>query len=226
MRTAHSGAAGRRDDGGGAGDAGDFGGTSPKPMFEYFARTDFPWDRVHLFWVDDRCVPPDHEQSNFRMAYDTWLGPARFPGRIFIGSPPSWLPRKPRGATPRTLAGSSSWRGELPRFEVIHLGMGPDAHTASLFPGEPKIDDLTSIAAAVWSEPAKQWRVTLLPGVLDAARHTAMLVAGADKIPALDAVMHARTIRRSIRRRWLRANRAGPCGSWIRPRLEGRCEKD
>ena len=78
--------------------------------------------------------------------------------------------------------------GELPRFEMIHLGMGPDAHTASLFPGSPLIKDRDHIATPVWSEPMKQWRVTLLPGVFATARHTAMLVAGSDKVLAMQAV--------------------------------------
>src|SRR6476620_11356964 len=67
--------------------------------------------------------------------------------------------------------------------------MGPDAHTASLFPGSPFIQDRDHIAAALWSESMKQWRVTLLPGVLEAARHTCMLVAGADKVRAMRDVL-------------------------------------
>jgi 6-phosphogluconolactonase len=80
--------------------------------------------------------------------------------------------------------------GEMPRFDVMHRGMGPDAHTASLFPGEPLIEDRSGIAAAVWVEKFKQWRITLLPGVLLAPRNTAMLVAGADKTAALRSVLH------------------------------------
>jgi 6-phosphogluconolactonase len=168
------------------------GGTSPKPMFAYFARTDFAWSRVHLFWVDERCVPPDHPQSNFKMARDAWLAPARFPAanihRIRAELPPQEAAQDYAADIRRYF---SLDEGELPNFEVVHLGMGSDAHTASLFPGEAKIDDRKHIAAAVWSEPAKQWRVTLLPGVLEAARHKALLVTGADKIKALDAVLHA-----------------------------------
>ena len=76
----------------------------------------------------------------------------------------------------------------MPRFDVVHRGMGPDAHTASLFPGEPLIDDREGIAAAVYVEKFHQWRVTLLPGALLAAKHTVFLVAGDDKAEAVRAV--------------------------------------
>jgi 6-phosphogluconolactonase len=159
-------------------------------MFEFFARTEFAWDRVHVFWVDERCVPPDHPQSNFKLAFDTWLGPAGVPApnlhRVPAEAPPEDAARR-YGEHLRAFFALAP--GQLPRFEVIHRGMGVDGHTASLFPGEPRIRDRQHIAAAVWAQTARQWRVTLLTGVLEAARHTAVLVTGADKIPALDAVL-------------------------------------
>jgi 6-phosphogluconolactonase len=168
------------------------GGSSPLPMFSYFARQEYSWSRVHLFWVDERGVPPDHTQSNFKLAHDAWLGPSRFPEanihRIRAELPAEEAARRYIEDV-RSFFGLAA--GALPCFEVIHLGMGDDAHTASLFPGEAKIGDRENIAAAVWSEAMKQWRITLLPGVLEAARHTAMLLAGADKVAALDAVRHA-----------------------------------
>ena len=166
------------------------GGSSPNTMFAFLARQEFAWERVHVFWVDERCVPPDHEQSNFKWAHDLWLGPARVPERnvhrIAGEVPPEEAARRYVDEI-RAFFGLAE--GELPRFEVVHLGMGPDAHTASLFPGSPLIGDRAHIAAAVWAESMKQWRVTLLPGVLEAARHTAMLVAGADKAAALAEVL-------------------------------------
>jgi 6-phosphogluconolactonase len=77
---------------------------------------------------------------------------------------------------------------ELPRFDVVQRGMGPDAHTASLFPAEPLIADREKIAAAVYVEKLSQWRITLLPGTLLAAQHTAVLVAGEVKAPAVRSI--------------------------------------
>ena len=79
--------------------------------------------------------------------------------------------------------------GEIPHFDIIHRGMGPDAHTASLFPGDPHIEDRDGIAAAVYVEKKQQWRVTLLPGPLMAAKHTIFLVTGEDKAPAVKSVI-------------------------------------
>jgi 6-phosphogluconolactonase len=166
------------------------GGSSPRSMFEMFARTRFRWDQVHLFWVDERAVPPTDSQSNFKLADDAWLEPARFPGSN-VHRIEAELPA-PTAAARYSVALTEFFKleaGQMPRFDAIHRGMGPDAHTASLFPGEPLIEDRSGLAAAVWVEKFKQWRVTLLPGVLEAARHTAMLVTGADKAQALSAVL-------------------------------------
>jgi 6-phosphogluconolactonase len=168
------------------------GGSSPRPMFEMFARTKFPWDQVHLFWVDERAVPPTDPQSNFKLADDVWLGPAQFP-RSNVHRIEAELGAQ--AAAERYTAALRKFfklaSGEMPRFDAIHRGMGPDAHTASLFPAEPLIEDRSGLAAAVWVEKLKQWRITLLPGVLEAARHTAMLVTGADKAQPLAAVLSA-----------------------------------
>jgi 6-phosphogluconolactonase len=80
-------------------------------------------------------------------------------------------------------------QGDLPRFDVVHRGMGPDAHSASLFPGDPLIEDRQGIAAATFAARFRQWRVTLLPGVLVAAKHTVFLVTGDDKKEALRSVV-------------------------------------
>ena len=167
------------------------GGSSPKPMFELFAKSGFPWEQVHIFWVDERCVPPTDPQSNFRMANETWLAPAKVPAGNIHRVPTELEPHEAARQYAQDL------RGFLPgsaAFDVIHRGMGPDAHTASLFPGEPLIADHEGIAAAVWVEKMHQWRVTLLPGVLEAACHTVVLATGADKAPALEPCCMVPTI--------------------------------
>jgi 6-phosphogluconolactonase len=167
------------------------GGSSPRLMFEIFAKTRFPWERVELFWVDERAVPPTDSQSNFKLANDAWLATAHFPSRNIHRI---HAELSPEAAAHRYADEIRSHfhlaEGAMPHFDVIHRGMGPDAHTASLFPGEPLIDDRSGLAAAVWVEKMGQWRITLLPGVLLAARHTVMMVTGADKADALRQVFN------------------------------------
>jgi 6-phosphogluconolactonase len=166
------------------------GGSSPRRMFEIFGRAQFDWSKVHVFWVDERVVPPTDPQSNYKLAFDTWLGPANFPPanvhRVQAELGPEEAARRYEEEIRRHFALKP---GELPRFDLIHRGMGPDGHTASLFPGEPLIADATGITAAVWAEKMKQWRVTLLKGVLESARNTVMLVTGPDKAAVLREVL-------------------------------------
>jgi 6-phosphogluconolactonase len=167
------------------------GGTSPKPMFEMFGRRAFAWDRVHLFWVDERVVPPTDSQSNYKLANDAWLIPAKFPAANVHRVITELAPEAAAERYSDEIRGCVRPNTPVPRFDVIHRGMGPDGHTASLFPGEPLIADRGGVAAAVWVEKMHQWRVTLLPGVLEAARHTVMLVTGADKAAMLKTVLTA-----------------------------------
>ena len=165
------------------------GGSTPKLMFQKMAATKFAWDKVHIFWVDERCVPPTDDASNFKLADDYLIHPAHIPLRNVHRvhgelSPSAAADRYAREV--RDFFGLDE--GEMPRFDVVHRGMGPDAHTASLFPGEPLIGDREGIAAAVYVEKFHSWRVTLLPGALLAAKHTVFVVAGDDKAEAVRAV--------------------------------------
>jgi 6-phosphogluconolactonase len=164
------------------------GGSSPKPMFEIFAASSFDWNRVQLFWVDERCVPITDSQSNFKLANDLWLAPAKFPEANIHRVQTERAPEEAAEIYSdelRLVFGEG-----IPKFDVIHRGMGPDAHTASLFPGEPLIDDRTGLTAAVYVEKLNSRRVTLLPAVLLAAKHTVMLVTGADKAQPLSDVLY------------------------------------
>jgi 6-phosphogluconolactonase len=167
------------------------GGTSPKAMLEHLAKAALDWKRIHLFWVDERAVPPTSPQSNFRMAEEALIIPTRLPHRN-VHRIPAEL--RPETAAKRYVDDIREYfglvQGEVPHFDVIHRGLGADAHTASLFPGEPLIDDREGIAAAVYVEKLGQYRITMLPAVMLAAKHTVMLVTGADKAGAVRAVFH------------------------------------
>jgi 6-phosphogluconolactonase len=164
------------------------GGTTPRLMFQRLAQTKLRWEGVHLFWVDERCVPPSDAASNYRMVEESLIRPLRLSARQVHRIQGEMAPP---AAAMRYVSEIRNFLGlgmdDLPSFDLVHRGMGGDAHTASLFPGDPAIDDHQGIAAAVYAPQFRQWRVTLLPGVLEAAKHT---VAGADKSEALRAVFH------------------------------------
>lgn len=167
------------------------GGKSPRLMFKVMAEAKLDWHKVHLFWVDERAVPPSDPQSNYLMAEESLITPAHIPRsnvhRVQAELSPDTAAQK-YGEDIQEFFGLKNL--ELPHFDVVHRGMGPDAHTASLFPGEPLIDDREQIAAAVYAEKMTQWRITLLPGVLLNASHTVMFVAGEDKAEAVRAVFN------------------------------------
>ena len=166
------------------------GGTSPKPMFDRLAASNLPWNRIHLFFVDERVVPPSDPASNFKMVNEHLILPARIPQpnvHRIAGELDPEAAAQHYAEQIRRFFGLR--QGEPPRFDLVHRGMGPDAHTASLFPGDPLIEDRQGIAAATFAPQFRQWRVTLLPGVLVAARHTVLLVTGEDKQEALRSVI-------------------------------------
>lgn len=166
------------------------GGSTPKLLFTEMAKASFDWSNVDIFWVDERCVPPTDDQSNYKLANETLLLPARIPTENIhriLGE------LSPEQAAQRYIhdikCAFTLQEGALPVFDVIHRGIGADAHTASLFPGEPLIANRDGIAAAVWVEKMKSHRVTLLPGVLLAARATVIQAAGSDKAEPIHNVL-------------------------------------
>jgi len=165
------------------------GGSTPKLLFQKLATAPFHWDKVFLFWVDERIVPPTDAASNFKLADDYLIRPARIPARNIHRIHGELSPQHAAERYVSEIAEFFALEpGQMPRFDVIHRGMGPDAHTASLFPGDPLIDDREGIAAPVFAEKFHQWRVTLLPGVLLAAKHNVFIVCGDDKAESVRAV--------------------------------------
>ncbi len=166
------------------------GGSTPKLMFEAMTAHEFPWKKLRLFFVDERPVGPGHADSNFTMADEALCQPLKLRDRQ-VHRIHGEL--EPDVAARRYSDELEEWfrlgEGDTPRFDVLHLGMGDDAHTASLFPGEPLIGDRSELVASVYASSKKTYRVSLLPKVLLNAGTTVFLATGADKAEALKAVL-------------------------------------
>jgi 6-phosphogluconolactonase len=166
------------------------GGSAPKSLFARLAALPFKWERVHIFWVDERSVPPTHSDSNYRLARELLLEPARIPEaqvhRIRGELDPQQAARDYAEEIRRFFRLDP---GIQPAFDVLHLGLGPDGHTASLFPGEPMLEDRTQIASARFVPRMNTWRITLMPGALLSARHLFFFTVGEDKAEVVQSVL-------------------------------------
>ena len=172
------------------------GGSTPRRTHELLSepplRDIVPWDQVHVFWGDERCVPPDHPDSNYRMAHETLL--SRVP------LPPRNVHRTPTEAGSAVTVAAHYERDvrghfeleveDFPRFDLILLGMGPDGHTASLFPGTSPLDETRRLVVPSSIEYMPHERVTFTFPVLNNARAVAFLVTGLDKAPKVAAALN------------------------------------
>jgi 6-phosphogluconolactonase len=160
------------------------GGSTPKRLFQLLAargRDALPYDRVELWWGDERCVPPDHADSNYRMARETLIEPL---GLQHVHR----IPAEQADAADVYERELVAALGTPPVFDYVMLGMGADGHTASLFPHSPGLAERARwvIANAI---DAKTTRITLTVPTILAARAIRFLVAGAEKADALHAVL-------------------------------------
>jgi 6-phosphogluconolactonase len=169
------------------------GGSTPKRLFQLLAsrgREFLPWDRVELWWSDERCVPPDHPDSNYGMANATLITPLKLDhSRIHRMEGE----RDPEHAAADYEALLIETLGTAPSVDLDFLGMGPDGHCASLHPGSPGLFETERwVIANHVDSPltnGKAVRITFTPPTLNAARHTRFLVAGADKAATLAKVI-------------------------------------
>ena len=172
------------------------GGSTPKSLFNLLAtnaRTTLPWDKMFFFWGDERPVPPTDPDSNYRMADGAMLSkiPVQ-PENIF----------RIQAENPDAAAAAESYEktlrkffkpepAQFPRFDLVLLGMGPDGHTASLFPGSAGLQEQSRLVIANWVEKFKTHRLSLTYPVLNAAARVVFLVSGTDKAPALHEVLES-----------------------------------
>jgi len=172
------------------------GGATPRATYMRLAvpplAERLPWDRTWVFFGDERCVPPDHAESNYHMAYETLLSKVPIPSeRVFRLRGEAEDPEAAATEYARTLAGAfATPRGGLPRFDLVLLGMGLDGHTASLFPGSPALKEVFRPVVAVHAAAAVlPQRLTLTFPPINAAARIIFLVSGAEKAKAVKAML-------------------------------------
>jgi len=177
------------------------GGSTPRALYSLVAgggdgsfRARIPWEGIHFFWGDERHVPPDHPDSNYRMAHETLLSRVPVPPsnvhRIHTENPDAAAAADLYEREVRDFFTSHRlMEGVFPRFDLVLLGMGSDGHTASLFPGTGVVHEKNRIVEAPWVPKFGAYRVTLTPPVLNRAAAVIFLVSGEEKAETLRAVL-------------------------------------
>ena len=163
------------------------GGNTPAPVYARIAEKahDVPWDRVRFTFGDERCVPPDDPQSNFRMARENLFVPADVPEKSIMRMRGEIDPPIAAREYEDQLAAIATSRGErIYRHDLILLGLGDDGHTASLFPGTAALEEMTRHVVANFVPKLNAWRLTFTFPVVNQARHILFLV-GTSKNPQL-----------------------------------------
>jgi 6-phosphogluconolactonase len=169
------------------------GGNTPKSLNSLLASSypDFPWNRTFLFFGDERHVPPENAESNFRMVNESLLSKISIPAEnVFRVLAENLDAAKAAADYEERIRGFFELKpGEFPRFDLIFLGMGPDGHTASLFPGSDGLKDQSHLVIANWVEKFKTHRITFTFPVLNNAAEVIFLASGADKAEMLHDVL-------------------------------------
>ncbi|MBK8000017.1 MAG: 6-phosphogluconolactonase [Verrucomicrobia bacterium] len=172
------------------------GGSTPKAIFNLLATdhasgaSPLPWDKIQIFFGDERHVPPDHADSNFRMANEHLLSKVPIPaanvhrieGELDAPTAATRYETKLRHVFHTATSA-------MPRFDLIMLGMGTDGHTASLFPGSSALDETQSLVCATWVEKFNSHRITFTYPLINAAARVLFVAGGADKTAMLGHVL-------------------------------------
>jgi 6-phosphogluconolactonase len=170
------------------------GGSTPRRTYSLLAaepyRSQIEWDKIHFFWGDERCVPPDHPDSNYRMAWESLLSHIPIaPGHV----------HRMQGENPDVATAAAAYTREiravfdaadLPKFDLVLLGLGPDGHTLSLFPGSAALAESKDLVVANWVEKFKTWRITMTARLVNHAACSLFQVEGEDKASPLREVLH------------------------------------
>src|ERR1041385_7749093 len=170
------------------------GGSTPKVLYQLLAdenepfRAQVPWARTHFFWSDERHVPPDHPDSNYRMAYEAMLSRVPVPeGNV----------HRIRGENPDAQKAADEYeqtliqqtKQSLPRLDLILLGLGPDGHTASIFPGSDVLHETKRLVSAPWVEKFNTHRITMTLPLLNNGASVLFLISGAEKAEIVKEIL-------------------------------------
>ena len=170
------------------------GGSTPKRVYQVLAGEPFRsralWDQIDFFWGDERHVPVDHPDSNYRMAAEALLSkvpvrPTKI-HRIHSEIPDAALAAHQYDAEIRTTCGDPTG---TPRFDLVFLGLGTDGHTASLFPGTPAVDERRRLCVENWVVALGAFRITLTLPLINAARVVTFVASGAEKLAIVQRVL-------------------------------------
>lgn len=172
------------------------GGSTPQAAFKLLADpkgpflATIPWDKLQLFWVDERCVPPDHPESNYGVCRELLLSKVPLPEANVFRMEGELEPEEAASRYESTLRNVLKLEGaESPRFDLVMLGMGPDGHTASLFPHTEGLNEFGRLVIANHVPQKDTWRITLTAPVINQGAEVAFGIAGADKAEVLAKVL-------------------------------------
>jgi 6-phosphogluconolactonase len=170
------------------------GGSTPNALYEALATVELvprvDWEKVHVFWGDERCVAPNHEESNYRMAYDAMLRHLPVPVKQIYRMEGELEPKE----AAKTYEGrlKQFFQQNIPRFDLILLGMGTDGHTASLFPGTKALEETKKWVMPNYVRKLSAWRLTLTAWTINQAANVTFLISGESKAEALQRVLAGR----------------------------------
>ncbi len=170
------------------------GGSTPKLLFELLANPNEPfrdqiaWPNIHFFWSDERHVPPDHPDSNYRMAYEAMLSHVPV-AKNNVHRVPSENPNAAEAASEYEQTLIETTQQPLPQLDLILLGLGPDGHTASIFPGSEVLRETQRLVAAPWVDKFQTYRITMTLPLLNNGTSVVFLVSGSEKAKIVKEVL-------------------------------------
>jgi 6-phosphogluconolactonase len=167
------------------------GGSSPKKLHALLTtevyRSKIDWSKVFFFFGDERYVPADHPDSNYLMAKQTLFDPLKIADKQIFKMDTTLSAEESAAAYERTIR--DYFGSQAAKFDLVILGLGDDAHTASLFPGTDVLEEKTALVKGLFIEKVKMNRITLTAPLINAAHHIAFLLFGATKAPAVEQVL-------------------------------------